>query len=158
MKEELKLTTQQLRAHGVVHINIFPSVVLLLSTTLGAMFPVQSEKITLNKLDAPASTDNIYVQKIASDKNSTDFFVVIKKSVPLHKHASHTETIYVLTGRAIFQQGNNKFEIGPGDYLRIPEGTPHAVKVISSEPLKVLSIQAPEFFGKDRIAIEGALK
>ena len=34
-------------------------------------------------------------------------------------------------------------------HFTIKKGTPHAVKVTSIEPLKVLSVQAPEFFGKD---------
>jgi mannose-6-phosphate isomerase-like protein (cupin superfamily) len=78
---------------------------------------------------------------------------VVKTQVPLHKHRDHTETIYVLAGKGMFQQGDNQYEIGPGDYLRIPKNTPHAVTVLSEEPLKVLSVQAPEFLGKDRILI-----
>ena len=115
---------------------------------------IQAEILNLSEIALPESTENIYVKKIASDANSSDFVIFIKKQVPLHKHASHTETIFVLEGRGMFQEGDKKMEIGPGDYLRIPEGTPHAVTVISDEPLKVLSVQAPEFLGKDRIFIK----
>ena len=54
----------------------------------------------------------------------------------------------------MFQQGDTKMEVGPGDYLRIPKNTPHAVTVLSEEPMKVLSIQAPEFLGEDRVFIK----
>jgi mannose-6-phosphate isomerase-like protein (cupin superfamily) len=114
-------------------------------------YPVYSEKIALDSISIPKDIDNIYVHKISSDMNSTDFLIVIKKSVPLHMHAIHTETIYVLDGEGEFQRNNERFMIKRGDYLRIEKGTPHAVKVTSIKPLKVLSVQAPEFFGKDRI-------
>lgn len=114
----------------------------------------QAEHLNLSTVVMPDNTENIYVEKIASDANSTDFVIFIKKQVPLHKHLTHTETIYVLAGKGLFQQGDTKHEIGPGDYLRIPKNTPHAVTVISDEPLKVLSVQAPEFYGKDRVFIK----
>ena len=44
-----------------------------------------------------------------------------------------------------------EFEISQGDYFRIPENTYHALKVTSKEPIKVLSVQSPEFLGKDRV-------
>ena len=44
-------------------------------------------------------------------------------------------------------------EIVAGDYIRVAKGTPHAVKVLSSTPLKIISVQAPEFFGKDRVKV-----
>jgi mannose-6-phosphate isomerase-like protein (cupin superfamily) len=115
---------------------------------------VQADILNLSEITIPSGVENIHVHKISSDAHSSDFVIFIKKMVPLHKHLKHTETIYVLEGRGIFQQGDEHTEIGPGDYLRIPEGTPHAVKVLSSEPLKVLSVQAPEFLGKDRVFIE----
>ena len=132
---------------------------LLTTSTLAALVFLfttiaQAEILKLSEITLPEGTENIYVKKIASDENSSDFVIFIKEQVPLHKHLTHTETIFVLEGRGMFQQGEEKVEIGPGDYLRIPENTPHAVTVLSDEPLKVLSVQAPEFLGKDRVFIE----
>jgi mannose-6-phosphate isomerase-like protein (cupin superfamily) len=45
---------------------------------------------------------------------------------------------------------DERFMIGPGDYITIKKKSWHAVKVTSEEPLKVLSVQAPEFLGNDR--------
>ena len=128
--------------------------VLIIFCQLFHISPVQADILNLSEITMPSGVENIHVHKISSDVHSSDFVIFIKQMVPLHKHLNHTETIYVLEGRGIFQQGDEHFEIGPGDYLRIPEGTPHAVKVTSSETLKVLSVQAPEFLGKDRIFIE----
>lgn len=127
---------------------------ILLIVSLFFFSTLQAERLSLSAITLPADTENIYVKKIASDANSSDFVIFIKKQVPLHKHLTHTETIFVLEGRGMFQQGEEKMEIGPGDYLRIPENTPHAVTVLSTEALKVLSVQAPEFLGKDRVFIE----
>lgn len=38
-------------------------------------------------------------------------------------------------------------------YLFIPSESHHAVEVTSAEPMQVLSIQCPEFVGKDRIKV-----
>lgn len=133
--------TQSIRTHTILAIFLFIAVAS------------NAEPLKLSMITLPEGIDNIHVKKISSDANSTDFVIFIKKQVPLHKHREHTETIYVLAGRGLFQQGEKQYEIGPGDYLRIPKNTPHAVTVLSEEPLKVLSVQAPEFLGKDRILI-----
>lgn len=97
--------------------------------------------------------DNIYVQKIADDTNQTSFLIWIKKEVPLHRHDWHTENVYILDGKGEMTLGDEKFVIRKGDYFNIPQGTPHALKVHSSTPVKVLSIQSPHFDGSDRILI-----
>ena len=80
-------------------------------------------------------------------------YIFVKNKVPLHKHVEHSETIYVLEGKGLFQLGDQNMEIVAGDYIRVPKGTAHAVKVLSSIPLKIISVQAPEFFGKDRVKV-----
>ena len=130
---------------------LYLSVFLLISILLVGSCPAYSEKISLNSILTLKDIDNIHIYKISSDKNSTDFLITVKKSVPLHMHVNHTETIYVLDGEAEFQENNQRYMIKQGDYLRIKKGTPHGVKVTSAKPLKVLSVQAPEFLGKDRI-------
>lgn len=130
------------------------NVLLILATALAFVATAHAERLALSDITMPMDTDNVYVHKIASDAHSSDFVIFIKNQVPLHKHLKHTETVYILEGRGIFQQGDTKMEVGPGDYLRIPENTPHAVTVLSEEPMKVLSIQAPEFLGEDRVFIK----
>ncbi|MDX2349118.1 MAG: cupin domain-containing protein [Porticoccus sp.] len=112
-----------------------------------------ADKLVLSDITPPADLENIHVVKISSDAHSTDFIVFVKQQVPLHKHLVHTETLYVLEGSGAFQLGEESFDIGPGDYINVPEGTTHAVTVTSPIPLKVLSVQAPEFLGKDRVMV-----
>lgn len=98
-----------------------------------------------------ANYQNIYVKKIDSDSLVSNFIIWIKDEVKAHKHVTHCETIIVLEGAAIMTLGDKKIEIKKGDYIFVPKDTPHSVKVTSEIPLKVISIQAPEFNGDDRI-------
>lgn len=98
-----------------------------------------------------ANYQNIYVKKIDSDSLVSNFIIWIKDEVKAHKHLTHCETIIVLEGAAIMTLGDKKIEIKKGDYIFVPKDTPHSVKVTSEIPLKVISIQAPEFNGDDRI-------
>lgn len=127
-----------------------PALFLSLLFCLGQ---ANADKLVLSEITPPSNLENIHVVKLSSDPHSTDFIVFVKQLVPLHKHLAHTETLYVLEGSGTFQLGEESFDIGPGDYINVPEGTPHAVAVTSSMPLKVLSVQAPEFLGKDRVKV-----
>ena len=98
--------------------------------------------------------DNVFIKKLNSDKNSSTFLIFIKKEVKLHKHLTHSETIYIVEGTGEMTLGDKRLLIQKGDVLFIPENTPHAVKVTSLKPLKVISIQAPEFDGKDRLFLD----
>ena len=127
---------------------------LLILSLLFCLPQAYADKLVLSDITAPTELENIHVVKIATDSHATDFVIFVKQQVPLHKHLAHTETLYVLEGSGTFQLDNKHFEIKPGDYINVAEGTPHAVKVTSTIPLKVLSIQAPEFLGKDRVNVE----
>jgi mannose-6-phosphate isomerase-like protein (cupin superfamily) len=110
--------------------------------------------IAIDTFKVTEAYENVFVKKINSDKNSSTFLILIKKEVKLHKHQVHSETIYVLEGTGEMLLGAKKYQIKKGDVLFIPENTPHSVKVTSDIPLKVLSVQAPEFDGTDRILLE----
>lgn len=80
--------------------------------------------------------------------------ICISKEVKLHKHLEHAEHVLVLEGEGEMKLGSEVFFIKRNDLIFIPKNTPHAVKTISAIPLKVLSIQAPLFDGKDRVMME----
>lgn len=109
---------------------------------------------SLTKHAVPADLENIKAIKLSSDKHASNFLIFIKKSVANHKHLKHTENIYVISGKGQFRLGDKISEIKAGDYLHIPQGEIHGVIVTSAEPLKVLSIQSPEFFGDDRVFVD----
>ena len=105
------------------------------------------------KLQPTEAFDNVHVQKLFSDPHATGFVIWIKKAVPLHKHAAHSETVTILEGKAQMRLGDQNFPVAKGDIIFIPEGTPHSVQV-NGGILKVLSVQAPEFDGTDRILLD----
>ena len=98
--------------------------------------------------------ENVLVKKIYSDKHTSTFVIWIKKEVKAHRHQTHTEQVRILEGKGEMILGDQKIRIKKGDWITIPEGTIHAVKVLSKKPLKVVSIQTPEFKGKDRVFVD----
>lgn len=123
--------------------------------TLGVCGQSLATELFLSDIKMPPETENVYVHKLAEDESASDFVVFVKKRVPPHKHMTHTETVYVLEGTGIFEMGGKKIKIAPGHYVKIPKGVVHSVTVTSKIPLKALSIQAPQFFGKDRVWVKG---
>ena len=95
--------------------------------------------------------ENIHVQKIQTDSLSTTFAIWVKLKVRMHKHAYHTENIYVSEGEGTFYLGEEKIPIKKGDLIVVPNNTWHGVDVTSKTAMKVVSIQSPEFKGNDRI-------
>lgn len=128
---------------------LFILVLALLSIT-----QANAGKLSITDIHPPENLVNIYVEKLSSDQHASDFIVFVKQFVPLHKHLRHTETIYILDGTGLMRLGDEEFVVGPGDFIKVPEGTPHGVKTTSTSPLKALSVQAPEFLGDDRMFLE----
>ena len=129
------------------------SLIFILSFVFGHTLYAQNS-VNVDTIQVQDSYENVFVKKLNSDKNASTFLIFIKKEVKLHKHVTHSETIYVLEGKGVMLLGDKKMEVKKGDVLFIPEYTPHSVQVTSTVPLKVLSIQAPEFDGTDRVYIE----
>jgi quercetin dioxygenase-like cupin family protein len=114
----------------------------------------QLNQQALNSVKADSAYSNIYVKKMYSDANSSVFVIFIKQAVRKHLHSYHTEVVTVLEGRGEFYLDGERIDIKAGDQIIIPPNTPHAVITRSKKPLKVISIQSPEFLGKDRFFLE----
>lgn len=122
-----------------------------LGCCLGSVSFAQTHK-SLNDYQPTAEYENIHVLKIADDVHESSYIIWVRDSVSEHYHASHTENIVVISGKAKMTLNGEEVIIKKGDFLNIPEGTKHAVtEVLSHKPLKVLSTQAPIFKGQDRI-------
>ena len=106
---------------------------------------------SFDKIEPDNDYDNIYVKKLSSESNATTFAIWIKKSVRLHKHIEHIENVYITEGNGDFQLGDTIYKVNSGDLIVIPKNTWHGVIVNYQKPMKVISIQSPEFHGKDRI-------
>lgn len=124
--------------------------ILLLMTTIGLQVLAQ-DIYRLKKEKPTVDYENIHVKKISDSDEQTTFLIWIKNDVKPHKHVHHTENIYVIEGKGEMTIGDEKLVIKKGDFFTIPKDTPHALKVLSSTPVKVLSTQAPKFIGEDRI-------
>ena len=98
--------------------------------------------------------ENIYLRKLNSDSLVSSFVIFIKKEVKAHKHVSHSEHVYVLDGTGEMTVSDKIFTVKKGDIIFIPKNTFHSLKVTSASPVKVLSVQAPLFDGKDRVLME----
>lgn len=118
-------------------------------SAMGQRVPVKAAA----KLKPSEDFDNIHVRPMHSDAKSSSFVIWIKEKVRLHKHEVHSEHVYVLKGKGEMVLGDRTFEVKKGDLIFIPEGTPHAVRVTGGT-LKVISIQSPEFKGKDRVFLD----
>jgi mannose-6-phosphate isomerase-like protein (cupin superfamily) len=120
------------------------------------LFPVfaSAQNQSLDTIQAPSAYDNIYIRTIGSDSLSSSFVIFIKNEVKTHKHALHTENVYILDGEGEMLLGNKSIKVKKGDVVFIPKNTPHSLKVTSGSPVKVLSVQSPYFDGKDRIALD----
>lgn len=127
---------------------------LLLLLLFAVPFFANAQLQSLDTIKAPINNDGIYSRMVASDSLSSSFVIFIKKEVKKHKHVSHTENVYILDGEGEMLLGDKSFKVKKGDMIFIPMNTVHSLKVTSSIPVKVLSVQSPRFDGKDRIFVD----
>jgi mannose-6-phosphate isomerase-like protein (cupin superfamily) len=129
------------------YLTFFSTLVLVLGLSAQNMQSIDTIK-------PPAAYDNIYVRPLYSDSLVSSFVIFIKMAVKPHKHVTHTETVYVLEGEGMMKMNGKIINVKKGDMVFIPKNTEHALAVTSLTPMKVLSIQAPDFDGKDRVMTE----
>lgn len=126
---------------------LFLLILVLIGTKISA------QQISTDTIKSPTSDKN-YVRTLHHDSLSSSFLIIIPKEVKAHYHADHTEQVIILSGEADMMLGEQKLHIKAGDVIIIPKATKHSVMVTSTEPLKIISVQAPYFDGTDRVMIE----
>ena len=116
-------------------------------------FYFKSQEIitSVNEIYPDKEFENIHVKKISSDSSSSTFAIWIKQKVRLHKHVYHTENVLIDEGFGEFQINDSIYKVTVGDLIIIPKNTWHGVIVNSKSTMKVISVQSPEYFEKDRI-------
>lgn len=127
-----------------------------LATILGLLlipllFISQDIVSSIDQILSDKEFENIHVKKISSDSSSSTFAIWIKQKVKLHKHVYHTENVLIDKGFGEFQINDSIYKVAAGDWIVIPKNTWHGVVVNSKSIMKVISVQSPEYFGKDRI-------
>jgi mannose-6-phosphate isomerase-like protein (cupin superfamily) len=98
--------------------------------------------------------ESLFNRRLFGDSLVTSFCIIIPTEVKAHKHASHSEHVMVIEGEGRMRIGNENLTVKAGDLIFIPANTVHSVRSIGKVPLKVLSIQAPQFDGTDRIFVK----
>ncbi len=73
--------------------------------------------------------------RMVNEVNASCRLVRMYRKLPLHLHATSDENVFVFSGKAVFQLGDEKRIIGQGAFVQFPKGTPHAVLEILEEPL-----------------------
>ncbi|NEK87178.1 cupin domain-containing protein [Blastococcus saxobsidens] len=85
-------------------------------------------------------------------------------TTPLHTHTTADEAFYVLAGRAAVWLDGHETEAGPGAFLLVPRGRPHALRRLTDDPVRMLTLVSPagmeQFFqavvdaGEERLAAD----
>lgn len=128
------------------HLALYSILFLSSFSSLGQLI-TRPDTITI-KNDQP-----VYVEKLSTDALVSSFVIEIEKEVALHYHKEHSEHVYVLSGAGMLTLDNSIYPIEAGHLIYIPKATLHGVQVTSDEPMRVISIQAPEFHGRDRVFV-----
>ena len=116
-----------------------------------SIYQGQENIMKINQIKPSIEFENINVKKISSNPSSSTFAIWIKKKVKVHKHINHTENILIQSGFGQFQLNDSIHNVSTGDLIVVPKNTWHGVIIDSKEPMMVISIQSPEFFGNDRV-------
>ena len=64
-------------------------------------------------------------------------------ATPLHRHANEAEAFFLLDGNLTYRAGEDLFEMSAGDFVWLPQTMPHAFRVTSKSPAKVLALTNP---------------
>ncbi len=62
---------------------------------------------------------------------------------PLHIHHGDDEAFYVLAGAVAVQAGRQVLHASAGEFLLLPRGTPHQLRVVSDVPARLLVMTSP---------------
>lgn len=67
----------------------------------------------------------------------------VYENPPLHVHEHEEEAFYVLEGRGVFAVGDERRELGAGDFVIVPRGLPHTLAPVGRDGLRMLTIISP---------------
>lgn len=63
-----------------------------------------------------------------------------------HMHTREDEGVYVFDGVLTAEVGEQRFEVGPGAFLWMPRGVPHAFANLGDDPVRGLGVIHPSGF------------
>ncbi len=99
--------------------------------------------------------DNVYgTVRLAYDEQAASFLLSIPTETKMHYHKDHSEQIMLIEGQGMVLLGYKTIKLKRNELIFITKGTPHKIINSGKGKLKVLSIQAPFYQGKDKIILE----
>lgn len=71
-------------------------------------------------------------------------YIELQPGEEIRPHTHNRAEVYVfLTGKAIVMTGDEILEVSTGDVALAPIGTPHAIKVLGSDPFRFFAFNSP---------------
>ena len=67
----------------------------------------------------------------------------VGSATPYHVHHVEDEAFYILEGESTFTCDGKKTVAGAGEYMFLPRGIPHGIRVTGSVPTKMLILATP---------------
>lgn len=64
-------------------------------------------------------------------------------ATPLHVHSHEAEAFYILEGELRYQAGETVHQLTAGSFIFLPQGLPHAFRIVGHAPAKILAICTP---------------
>lgn len=64
-------------------------------------------------------------------------------TTPLHTHTAADEAFYVLSGRVAVWLDGRETDAEPGTFLLVRRGRPHALRRLTDEPVRMLTLVSP---------------
>jgi quercetin dioxygenase-like cupin family protein len=64
-------------------------------------------------------------------------------ATPLHRHTHEAEAFYLLAGELTYRAGEETYELGPGSFIYLPAGLPHAFRTTGTDPVRYLALTEP---------------
>ena len=97
-----------------------------------------------SRLTALGST---YTTKADGRSTAGNYWLVEEEfwgdSTPLHTHTAAEEAFYVQSGELVAWLDGTEVTAGPGTFLLVPRGRPHALRRIGDEPVRMLTVVSP---------------
>lgn len=94
---------------------------------------------------APSRVPGRHLKVTGADTDGA-FMVVeylLTADIPPHIHVRQHESFYVVAGELTVRVASDEFAAGPGDFVFLPGGIPHALSVASEEAPTLLVIATP---------------
>lgn len=68
------------------------------------------------------------------------------RPAPQHRHATHDEGFYVVSGSLRFLTGERAIDAAAGSFILVPPGVPHGFANVTGEPAVMLDTFTPGFY------------